>query len=68
MSILDLLGYRKGAEQSETAREAIRWMTGAAPAFFLLVGVLLLRAYPLTRRRHDEIVAELAMRDRDRDR
>ena len=66
MSILDVLGYRKGAEQSETAREAIRWMTGAAPSVFLLVGVLLLRAYPLTRRRHDEIVAELALRDRDR--
>lgn len=63
MSILDLVGYRKGAEQSETAREAIRWMTGAAPAFFLVAGVLLLRAYPLTRRRHEQIRDQLALRD-----
>jgi sugar (glycoside-pentoside-hexuronide) transporter len=63
MSILDVLGYAKGETQSETARQAIRWMTGAAPAFFLLVGVLLLRAYPLTRRRHEEILAQLSRRD-----
>ena len=63
MGVLDALGYRKGAEQSETARLAIRWMTGAAPAFFLLLGVWLARGYPLTRERHEEILRELAARD-----
>ena len=41
MGLLDLLGYQKGEQQGETARQAIRWMTGAAPAFFLVIGVLL---------------------------
>jgi len=36
MGLLDLLGYQKGEQQGETARQAIRWMTGAAPAFFLI--------------------------------
>jgi Na+/melibiose symporter-like transporter len=38
-------------------------MTGAAPAFFLVIGVLLARGYPLTRARHGEILRELALRD-----
>lgn len=66
MGILDLLGYRKGDTQTETARQAIRWMTGLAPAFFLLVGIALARGYPLTRRRHAEILAQLVERDRAR--
>jgi len=63
MGILDLLGYQKGAEQSETARQAIRWMTACAPAFFLSFGVWLARDYPLTRARHREILEKLALRD-----
>ena len=63
MGLLDLLGYRKGEEQSETARQAIRWMTGVAPAFFLVVGVLLARGYPLSRARHAEILRSLSLRD-----
>lgn len=63
MGLLDLLGYEKGERQNETARQAIRWMTAAAPAAFLLVGVWLARDYPLTRARHGEILAQLASRD-----
>ena len=63
MGILDLLGYEKGEQQSETARQAIRWMTAAAPACFLIVGVWLARSYPLTRTRHAEILQHLALRD-----
>jgi sugar (glycoside-pentoside-hexuronide) transporter len=63
MGLLDLLGYQKGEQQGETTRQAIRWMTGAAPAFFLVIGVLLARGYPLTRARHGEILRELALRD-----
>jgi sugar (glycoside-pentoside-hexuronide) transporter len=62
LGLLDLLGYEKGKEQGETARQAIRWMTGLGPAVFLAAGVWLARGYPLTRRRHDEILAELARR------
>ena len=63
MGLLDLLGYQKGETQSETARQAIRWMTGLAPAFFLIAGVLLARGYPLSRARHAEILRKLALRD-----
>jgi sugar (glycoside-pentoside-hexuronide) transporter len=60
LGILDLLGYRKGAEQTETARQAIRWMTAVGPAAFLAIGVALARGYPLTRARHGEIVQRLS--------
>lgn len=63
MGLLDLLGYRKGEEQSETTRQAIRWMTGVAPACFLIAGVLLARGYPLSRARHGEILRSLSLRD-----
>jgi len=63
MAVLDLAGYEKGEQQSETARQAIRWATALAPALFLGVGVWLAHGYPLTRERHDAIRAELARRD-----
>jgi len=59
LGILDLLGYRKGAEQTETTRQAIRWMTGVGPAAFLAMGVMLARGYPLMRARHRDIVRRL---------
>jgi sugar (glycoside-pentoside-hexuronide) transporter len=63
LGLLDLLGYEKGAQQNETARQAIRWMTAGAPVAFLLVAILLAREYPLTRAKHAEILAQLAERD-----
>lgn len=66
MGLLDLLGYRRGDTQTETARQAIRWMTGVAPAFFLLIGIWLARGYPLTRQRHEQILAQLDARNRTR--
>jgi sugar (glycoside-pentoside-hexuronide) transporter len=63
MGLLDVLGYQKGETQSETARQAIRWMTGLAPAFFLIAGVVIARGYPLSRARHAEILRSLALRD-----
>ncbi len=62
MGILDLFGYEQGATQSETARQAIRWMTACAPPFFLFWAVWFARGYPLTRARHHEIRTTLADR------
>ncbi len=62
MAALDLFGYEKGHQQTETAREAIRWMTAFAPIPFLAAGIGLTRGYTLTRRRHGEIQRELAAR------
>jgi Na+/melibiose symporter-like transporter len=64
MGLLDLLGFAPGrAEQSDLARQAIRWITALAPAVFLVTGVWLLHGYPLTRERHREILAQIGRRD-----
>jgi Na+/melibiose symporter-like transporter len=64
LGLLDWLGFEPSREaQSETARQAIRWMTAVAPACLLAAGVWFSRGYPLTRERHAEILHELARRD-----
>jgi len=63
LGAIDALGFVSGAErQTETALQAIRWLTALAPPFFLALGIWILRGYPLTRARHDEIVRALARR------
>ena len=62
LGLLDVLGFRGGGEQTETVRQAIRWMTGLSPPAFLLIGVALLWRYPLTRQAHAEIRAGLDAR------
>jgi sugar (glycoside-pentoside-hexuronide) transporter len=69
LSLLDLAGFQKlgpGEAQPETARDAIRWLTGLSPCLFLLAGVWFARGYPLSRERHAAITAALAARDRTR--
>jgi sugar (glycoside-pentoside-hexuronide) transporter len=64
LGAIDLLGFVSGAEQqTETALQAIRWLTALAPPLFLAIGVWVLRGYPMNRARHDEIVQALALRD-----
>jgi sugar (glycoside-pentoside-hexuronide) transporter len=64
MTVLEGLGFRQGsAQQTEGARQAIRWMTALGPPVLLVVGVWLTRGYPLTRQRHREILDELLRRD-----
>jgi sugar (glycoside-pentoside-hexuronide) transporter len=63
LGVLDWLGFEQGREQqTESARQAIRWMAGLAPAGFLLAGVWFARGYPLTRERHREILSDLERR------
>jgi sugar (glycoside-pentoside-hexuronide) transporter len=62
LGVLDVLGFQRGGVQSESVRQAIRWMTGLSPAVFLLVGVAVLWRYPLTRRVHEQIRAQLVAR------
>jgi Na+/melibiose symporter-like transporter len=65
LGLIDLLGFVSGAErQSERALQAIRWLTALAPPLFLVLGVWLLRGYPLTRARHEQILGALAERQR----
>ncbi len=59
MGILDLAGYEKGTEQTETVRQTIRVLTMAAPVFFLGISVWFAHEYPLTRRAHEDISRQL---------
>jgi len=63
MAILDLAGYQKGDEQTETARQTVRWLTAGGPAVLLALAVWLARGYPLNREAHQRILAALARRD-----
>jgi Na+/melibiose symporter-like transporter len=66
LGLIDVLGFVSGAErQTETALQAIRWLTALAPPLFLLIGVWLLRGYPLTRARHAQILSALEARNGD---
>ncbi len=60
--LLDLAGFVPGEEQSDTALLAIRVLTAAVPALFLAGAALIARSYPLGRRQHAEIVAQLEAR------
>jgi sugar (glycoside-pentoside-hexuronide) transporter len=62
MGILDVAGFERGEQQSESARQAIRLLTALGPGLFLLFAVWLARDYPLTREVHARVVAGL--RDR----
>lgn len=59
LSILDVAGLEPGRPQTETTLWAIRLLTSVAPALCLVFAVAWARGYPLTRARHEAIVAEL---------
>jgi GPH family glycoside/pentoside/hexuronide:cation symporter len=49
-------------QQPEAALLALRIMIGPVPTVILLIGMLLVWLYPITRQRHSEILAQLAAR------
>jgi sugar (glycoside-pentoside-hexuronide) transporter len=59
LGILDLCGLEAGSPAGPGAQLAIRLLTTIAPAAALVFAIALARGYPLTRARHDAIVAEL---------
>jgi GPH family glycoside/pentoside/hexuronide:cation symporter len=61
--ILGWVGYVQGVEQTEVTRSAIRLLTGLGPALFIGIGVFFAVGYPLTRKRHEQILADLAARN-----
>jgi Na+/melibiose symporter-like transporter len=61
--ILDLVGFEKGAPQSEVTRQTIRALTSGAPLFFLALAAWIARGFPLTRTMHLQIVEALNLRD-----
>lgn len=49
-------------QQPESALLALRWMVGPIPTLLLIVGMVAVCLYPITRKRHAEILEELASR------
>ncbi|MDH3211337.1 MAG: glycoside-pentoside-hexuronide (GPH):cation symporter [Myxococcales bacterium] len=60
---LELSGFERGVDaQGETAILAVRLLTSLGPILFLLLAAWIALRFPLTRRRHAEIVNQLAVR------
>jgi GPH family glycoside/pentoside/hexuronide:cation symporter len=57
--LLEASGFDPSAEQPESALMAIRALTSLVPAFFLCVAIAVAIRYPLSRKRHDEILVQL---------
>jgi GPH family glycoside/pentoside/hexuronide:cation symporter len=60
--VLELSGYAANQVQSQTTLTTIRVLTAVVPGVFVALGALVALGYPLTRARHDEILAALAER------
>jgi sugar (glycoside-pentoside-hexuronide) transporter len=60
--VLELSGYVANQPQSQATLTAIRVLTAVVPALFVALGAWVALGYPLTRSRHDEILAELSAR------
>ena len=60
--VLELSGYVANQPQGQGTLTAIRVLTAVVPAVFVVLGAWVALSYPLTRARHDEILAELAQR------
>jgi sugar (glycoside-pentoside-hexuronide) transporter len=62
LAVLDLAGYAKDQAQSQATLTTIRVLTAVVPGVFVALGAWVALGYPLTRARHDQILAELAKR------
>lgn len=61
--ILQWTGYVANAQQTVTALWGIRLLIGLLPGIILLLGIIALRKYPIDRKYHQKITAELAARE-----
>jgi GPH family glycoside/pentoside/hexuronide:cation symporter len=67
---LEFQGFDERAgigQQPESALTAIRVMIGPVPAAILICGIVLTAFYPITRRKHQELLAELEKRRNAKD-
>jgi sugar (glycoside-pentoside-hexuronide) transporter len=60
--VLELSGFVANQAQSTTTLTTIRVLTAVVPGVFVVLGAWVARGYPLTRARHDEILAALERR------
>jgi len=60
---LDLFGYVPDAVQSARSILGIRLLIGILPAIIILLGNIVLAFYPLTKKRYEEVLAQIAARN-----
>ena len=60
--LLDFIGYQAGALQSAKTLDGLRYIIVGVPLFGILASVACMVYYPLSPKRHADIVAELAAR------
>jgi len=61
--MLAFIGYQPGViEQTARALTGIRWMFGPVAALLLLLTLVIVKLYPITKERHDAAKEELVMR------
>jgi len=60
---LNLFGYVPDAVQSARSLLGIRMLIGILPAVIILVGNIVLAFYPLTKKRYEEVLAQIAARN-----
>jgi Na+/melibiose symporter-like transporter len=63
---LELSGYVANGAQSEQTLWTIRVLTAGLPGVFVLLAALVALRYPLSRRRHEEILEQLRARRNER--
>ena len=68
MLILQLAGLPKerDVQAPASAVTAIRWMASVGTSSLVLLAAYLARGYPLTRERHNQILAELEAREEEK--
>jgi oligogalacturonide transporter len=67
MSVLDLVGFEKGDDQSELVQQTIRFLAAGAPALFLGLAIWVTLNYPLTRVAHARVLQALSAREAARE-
>jgi Na+/melibiose symporter-like transporter len=59
---LDIAGFEPGVPNSDTVIWVLRGATALVPVLFVIASAWAARNYPLSRRRHQEILDELERR------
>ncbi len=65
--VLDVVGFQQEGPQNEETLAAIRWLTGGVPGLLGVFAGLIALGYPLTRKRHQRVLEELAQRAESQD-
>ena len=61
---LEMAGYVPKAAQTQQALMGIRLLMSLVPALFIVVGILVMKAYPIDREMHRMMIREIRLREK----